>query len=153
MSEATIQELYTRCAELVAERDALRERLRDYVAKLRQRADQDLWIRPEVKRIAKELEALLAEEGKTRPILSMTAEELRALPEYSSTYPTGTTLGKRWKCNIHPECNGAAGYPPERCLWVVGEYYDIGRADRIGIRWYDVALLEEGGESDGRGGA
>ena len=27
--------------------------------------------------------------------------ELRALPEYSCTIPTGTTPGKRWRCDVH----------------------------------------------------
>lgn len=29
----------------------------------------------------------------------MDERELRDLPEYSTTLPTGTTIGKRWKCN------------------------------------------------------
>jgi hypothetical protein len=79
---------------------------------------------------------------KTREFLSLTTEELKAMPEYSCSLPTATTIGKRWKRNIHPDCNGAAGAPPERCLWVIGEYHDIGRADRVGIRWYDVLVAD-----------
>ena len=29
-------------------------------------------------------------------------EDLKALPEYSTTIPTGVTIGKRWRCATRP---------------------------------------------------
>lgn len=37
----------------------------------------------------------------------LTEKEFNSLPEYSCTLPTGTTIGKKWKSNIHafdPRC-------------------------------------------------
>lgn len=31
--------------------------------------------------------------------IKLTQEEFDKLPEYSLTYPTGATIGKKWKCN------------------------------------------------------
>jgi hypothetical protein len=35
------------------------------------------------------------------PLLDITQDALDALPEYSASIPTGVTLGKTWKCNLH----------------------------------------------------
>lgn len=56
-------------------------------------------------------------------VLRLTPDEFLALPEYSRSLPTGTTIGKRWR-----------RHEPTR-IWV-GEYFDVGLEDQVGIRWY-----------------
>jgi hypothetical protein len=70
-------------------------------------------------------------------VLRLTTAELAKLGEYSLTVPTGTTIGKRWKRNL-------AIHFDQRLKphWIIGEYYDIGNPDRVGIRWYDVELTD-----------
>jgi len=69
--------------------------------------------------------------------LTLTRAELDALPEYSRSLPTGTTIGKRWKRNLADGHGGKL-----KPYWIVGEYYDIDRDDRVGIRWYDVEITD-----------
>ena len=63
------------------------------------------------------------------PRLRMTWDELAGLLEYSTTLPTGTTIGKRWR----------------RHQWdgriLVGEYIDIGSEAEVGIRWYRPVIV------------
>ena len=66
---------------------------------------------------------------KARPRLRLTQREFDCLPEYSTTVPTGTTIGKRWKRR-------------SREGWHVGEYYDIGSKTEVGIYWYDVDIVD-----------
>jgi hypothetical protein len=82
----------------------------------------------------------------------MTRAELLALPEYSTSLPTGTTLGKRWRrdanfwaqrtlAHLHffdgtPQ---AEDYAPK---WVVGEYVPCALKDQVGINWA-LAVLKE----------
>lgn len=54
--------------------------------------------------------------------------ELRALPEYSCSVPTGQTVGKRWRRNMH----FGSTIEPE---WMIGEYIDHANPAKIGIRW------------------
>lgn len=66
----------------------------------------------------------------------LTPAEVRALPEYSCTLPTGTTVGKKWKrhepyrrhCQDDPGCGH----------WFLGEYVDIGKSDEVGIIWRKI---------------
>lgn len=72
------------------------------------------------------------------PTLSLTQRELDALPEYSTSLPTGTTIGKMWKRNLLV----ALGLRL-RPHWIIGEYYE--RDDiNTKIRWYDVELVTVG---------
>lgn len=68
------------------------------------------------------------------PTLELTQKEFDNLYEYSCSIPTGTKIGTRWKRkkNYHDASKG----------WVVGEYYDIGSKTQIGIRWYEVRVIE-----------
>lgn len=68
--------------------------------------------------------------------LTLTARQFDELPEYSCSFPTGTTIGKRWKRKKN-YCDESEG-------WIVGEYYDIGNQTEVGIRWYDVKVIEPG---------
>jgi hypothetical protein len=65
------------------------------------------------------------------PRLRLSEQELFALPEYSCSLPTGTTIGKRWRRHepYRPDD------PVPRRIWV-GEYFDIGEPDKVGICWY-----------------
>jgi hypothetical protein len=67
----------------------------------------------------------------------LTAEELAALPEYSTSLPTGVRAGKRWK---RQKLFGS----PEKG-WLIGEYApasgDIG-AEMV-VVWYDAVVLTE----------
>lgn len=65
----------------------------------------------------------------------MSREDLRDLPEYSCSIPTGTTIGKRWRKNIH----FGSGRIPE---WKIAEYVDDPNPEFIGIKW-DWALDEK----------
>lgn len=57
--------------------------------------------------------------------------ELGALLDYSCSLPSGTTVGKRWRRNVHAFRHDRVGAPAE---WVIGEYVDIG-SGKVGIRW------------------
>lgn len=73
----------------------------------------------------------------TLPTISMTVREFEALPEYSSTLPTGTTPGKRWRREdgVYDRAFIARGGKP---VWVVGEYDPNCPADAktIKVSWY-----------------
>ena len=63
-------------------------------------------------------------------------EDLRKLPEYSCSLPTGTTIGKRWRCDLTFNKKHHRVIPFDTpAEWKIGEYYDIGSETRIGIRW------------------
>jgi hypothetical protein len=86
------------------------------------------------------------------PVVQMTHAELRALPEYSCSLPTGTRVGKRWVRNnnfgrpsVKLEILGiefVVPWPPD---WWQGQYVELDPPDpkRVGIRWSKVALAEE----------
>jgi len=69
----------------------------------------------------------------------MTAAELAALPEYSASVPTGTTIGKRW--SRRRDC-----FDPSRGYFM-GEYVPHPDPGRVGIVWREVLLVggAEGG--------
>lgn len=48
--------------------------------------------------------------------------ELYELPEYSCSYPTGTTIGKRWRRDLHAFREGAP--PIEEHEWKIAEYME-----------------------------
>lgn len=63
--------------------------------------------------------------------------ELASMPDYSCTLPTGTTLWKMWRRNLH-----AYTTPPKPPRWVVGQYVPHHEPEKVGIKWFDVQLLE-----------
>lgn len=71
------------------------------------------------------------------PPLRLTKAEFEALPEYSASFPTGTTPGKRWKRldGSHDQAFIDRGGKPE---WWVGEFdpADDGKGPDIRINWY-----------------
>ena len=58
--------------------------------------------------------------GRPREVV-IEREELRKLLEYSCSVPTGTTLGKRWRIQLH---FGSRSVPIERREWLVAEYLE-----------------------------
>lgn len=75
------------------------------------------------------------------PRLKMTREEFMALPEYSCSYPTGVTAGKRWRREdgaYSPEAR-ALGIPT---IWIIGEYKAIpGDPANCKIAWFKPVIL------------
>jgi hypothetical protein len=57
--------------------------------------------------------------GRPREV-TIEREELRKLLEYSCSVPTGTTLGKRWRIQLH----FGSGVPIEQREWLVREYLE-----------------------------
>jgi hypothetical protein len=75
-----------------------------------------------------------------RPTVKMSVAEFDALLEYSTTLPTGTTIGKKWKRHILSGLN--------RGEWWLGEYVPDPSGDpgRVGILWKKIetpTLIEE----------
>jgi hypothetical protein len=63
--------------------------------------------------------------------------EFDALPEYSCSIPTGTTVGKKWKRPVPYEIRTD---PPN--TWVLGEYVECSVPGEIGIEWTPLILPE-----------
>ena len=73
--------------------------------------------------------------------VTITTEQFNALPEYSCSVPTGTTLGKRWKCK-RDYYGGSKG-------WRMGEYgepFDDPRGKRfckrVPIIWSNIEIKD-----------
>jgi hypothetical protein len=64
--------------------------------------------------------------------VELSRAEFDALLDYSASIPTGTTIGKKWKRRND--------YYDESKGWVMGEYFDIGEKDSVGIRWFNIVL-------------
>jgi len=62
----------------------------------------------------------------------MDQEELDKLLEYSTSIPTGTTIGKKWKCR-----RPAYGEPFN---WFTGEYVPDPDPKMVGIKWRKVVI-------------
>jgi hypothetical protein len=62
----------------------------------------------------------------------MSPAEFADLSEYSSSLPSGTYVGKLWKCR-------AASGP----RWLLGEYVDDATPGMIGIRWRHIHVVAD----------
>ena len=75
---------------------------------------------------------------KDLPILYIKRHELDQMSEYSTSLPTGTAIGKRWKRNINmlagPHGFAVEGEGPP--IWRVGEYVPHLDPDLVGIKWW-----------------
>ena len=86
--------------------------------------------------------------------ISLTRDELEALPEYSISLPTGVIIGKRWKRNInfmapsqmaHPFDGAELRRQPD---WWIGEFVTDpnpkrdknGNARTVMVQWYKAIL-------------
>lgn len=63
--------------------------------------------------------------------LVLTEKELTALPEYSHSVPTGTTIGKRWRRLTVEK------------TWIVGEYQQDPDPNFVIIKWYKTRRPEQ----------
>ncbi len=79
---------------------------------------------------------------------TMSKAELEALPEYSTTVPTGVCAGKRWRRNqfaavrwLHFEVCGIEFRVPAPKVWWLGEYVPVADDERaFDIRWSKVEV-------------
>ena len=74
---------------------------------------------------------------KKLPRERITQRAFDGLPEYSMSNPTGTVIGKVWKCNMN--VFRTDGPDP---LWVICEYIDIGDPKNVGI-YYRIPVIGE----------
>jgi hypothetical protein len=88
----------------------------------------------------------MAELKKPDLVVHLTKAEFDALPEYSASLPTGTTIGKKWKRNnfahhlglMRIDVLGLTFLFPSPADWWMGEYYDIDDPKKVGIRWSKI---------------
>lgn len=73
------------------------------------------------------------------PELELSEDALSQLLTYSTSIPTGTTLGKRWKRN--PLYRRYSDNALPKHLWVVGEYVPHPDPGLVGICWYRVKVV------------
>ena len=64
--------------------------------------------------------------------ITLSGTEFKKLRDYSSSLPTGTTIGKRWKRrkNYYDEDKG----------WLMGEYVEHDGPNLIGIKWHEIEI-------------
>lgn len=82
------------------------------------------------------------------PRMRVTPQEFERLPEYSCSYPTGTTPGKRWRREdgaYDHQFKLSGGKP----VWMIGEYDpdDDGKGNTIKINWYLPVFRVQAGRS------
>lgn len=73
--------------------------------------------------------------------------ELASMDEYSTSVPSGTTPFKMWRRDLRSRITKEQHAQMERGQfrdedWRVGQYYSLPDPTRIGIRWFEVVLLE-----------
>jgi len=84
------------------------------------------------------------------PVLKIPRNEFDRMFEYSTTVPTGTRIGKRWRRNLtavgkavqHLDFfNGSIIWEPD--FWIVGEYAecDPPNPKEVRILWYNVEIV------------
>lgn len=71
-------------------------------------------------------------------IVYLTYNELKDLPEYSCSLPTGTIEGKRWKRDMN--FGNYKKNPDLQPDWVMGEYVDHPDPQKIGIEWSRIIV-------------
>lgn len=86
-------------------------------------------------------------------VVRMTEAELLKLPEYSTSLPTGQTIGKRWRRDDNFMARRNVGHlhffdgylQPEDygVRWVIGEYVSDTEPGYIGISWARVELIKD----------
>ena len=71
------------------------------------------------------------------PRLRITQKDFLALPEYSSTIPTGGRIGKRWRRDHQwRDDNGEI-----KSRWYIGEYVPDEEPGYSRVKWY-IPLIE-----------
>ena len=69
----------------------------------------------------------------------MTRAEFDALPTYSCTLPTGTTIGKKWKRDVNEPRRFHGDFAVKEEWWT-GEYIPDPEPGMVGIKWRRVGL-------------
>ncbi len=73
--------------------------------------------------------------GEGYEVVHLGRDYFRDLPEYSTSIPTGVTIGKRWKRRI-------PAVPNEPGWWLMGEFVAVkGRTDVADITWKRVEII------------
>lgn len=73
--------------------------------------------------------------GEGYEVVHLGKDYFRDLPEYSTSIPTGVTIGKRWKRRI-------PAVPNEPGWWLMGEFVAVkGRTDVADITWKRVEII------------
>lgn len=73
----------------------------------------------------------------TEKVAYVTQEEFNRLDEYSTSVPTGKTIGKIWKRREPWRAQG------KEARWFLGEYVTLPNETKfIGIRWRDLVVGE-----------
>lgn len=85
-----------------------------------------------------------------RTPIVLSSDEFAKLPEYSCSLPTGTTVGRRWKCNVNafrrpdpeldqvdPLTGAKLSLPAE---WWHGEFVPSSVPKTIGIEWHPIVV-------------
>ena len=79
-------------------------------------------------------------DGTILPVISLTADEMQRLPEYSATIPTGKTIGKRWRRRMTERSAWDRNGCGKTLWWVVCEYAHLSAEDQL--KWPgDIAIL------------
>lgn len=67
--------------------------------------------------------------------IELTQEEFDALPEYSTTIPTGKSIGKQWRRQLY--------FGKYRGGWVRAEYVEDPDPEYVGIVWHYIVIKEK----------
>lgn len=65
----------------------------------------------------------------------LSRSEFEALPDYSCSLPTRTTIGKRWRCR-RPYTVGSTSVH----RYFMGEYVPHADPNMVGIKWTEISL-------------
>lgn len=68
----------------------------------------------------------------------LTQQEFDDLLNYSCSYPTGTTIGKRWK-----SCEHYRRQKDPNVTWFMGEYVEHPKPKTVGIVWRKIIIVGE----------
>lgn len=88
---------------------------------------------------------LVTVDGVAHPVLEMTRQEFERLPEYSTSIPTGVTIGKRWRrCILPGHLSGFQGAAADIQHWRIGEYSreSVTHPGEVDITWYFPQIVE-----------
>jgi len=79
----------------------------------------------------------------------ITPQELKNLPEYSGSLPTGTFIGKIWKRAAYEEGSGYKKHEDGKCYWHgervgwwLGRYEKCDDPTKVNIEWYVPLVMD-----------
>lgn len=119
----------------------------EYMNMLRGFNSKDL---EEIKAMAELFSHRLRSPVKNNSPIEMGQSYFDSLDDYSCTLPSGTYVGKRWKRrtpyramphSYFENYKGRLVDLDQVPTWTMGEFYDIGSADSIGINWRPIVVV------------